>query len=136
MMNEKTNINDEININQVLLLKEKIENLQNIHLRKKLKFQKESFERIKQEKLLSSNNAELKTKNNQITETISNYKNEIQSLKDRNHQIKQQSEEMGSKISELETKNNKLLEEVIKIFHLKLDKPISVLKKSVTIFFI
>ncbi len=113
----ETNINNEINTNQILLLKEKIQNLQNIHLRKKLKFQKECFERIKQEKQLNSNNAELKTKNNQITESILNHTNEIQSLKERNQQIKLQSEEMGSKITELETKNNTLLEEVNFIFH-------------------
>lgn len=109
---EKKNLKDEINLNEILLLKEKIQNLQNIQLRKKLKFQKESFERIKQEKRLSANNTELKTKNNQITQSISNHKNEIHSLQDRNQQIKQQSEEMSRKINELETKNNKLLEEV------------------------
>ena len=114
---KETTLDYEIKINQVLLLKEKIENLQNIHLRKKLKFQKESFDRIKEEKQLNSNYAELKTKNNQITESISNYKTQIQGLKERNHQIRQQSEEMGSKIAELESKNTKLLEEVRIIFH-------------------
>ena len=115
----ETNINQEIITNQILLQKEKIQNLQNIHLNKKLKFQKESFERIKQEKQLDSNNEELKTKNNQITQSILNNKDEIQSLKDRNHQIELQSEEMGRKITEFETRNNKLLEEVLtNIFHL------------------
>jgi len=115
---KETNLNSAINTNEYLLLKEKIENLQNINLRKKLKFQKESFETIKQENQLNSNKAEFKTKNNQITENISNCKKEIHSLSDRNLQIKHNSEEMSRKIFELEAKNNKLSEDVI-IFHLK-----------------
>lgn len=122
-ISKQTDLNNEIHTNQILLLKEKIENLQNIYLRKKLKFQKESFERIKQEKQLNLDYADLKTKNIQITNRIGSCKLDIQSLKDRHQQIKQEGENMSKKINELENKNNKLLEEVrlfFKFFSLKI----------------
>ena len=46
---EEQEINQEVKTNQVLLLKEKLQNLQNIHLRKKLSFKKENLEKNKKE---------------------------------------------------------------------------------------
>jgi len=110
-INEETNI-QEINMNQALLLKEKLNNIQNIHLRKNLKFQKEAFEKIKKEKQLNFQNESLKIKNIELSQNIKMYKEEIQNLINRNLSIKQQSEEINTRISDQENLKTKLTEEV------------------------
>ena len=104
----------DININHIHLLKEKLQNLQNIHLRKKLSIKPDNYFKQKKENELVSQFNSLKNKNDDLEINIINSKNQIELIKSNTIIAQNEVNELENKISELENLNTKLFEEVKK----------------------
>lgn len=101
-----------INTNQVLLLKEKIQNLRNIYLRKKLMINKENFEKSTIINNINANLENLKLKNKDLFSNIENCTREIDNFNTKINMIKNHSQQLDGKITQNETSNSRLFEDV------------------------